>query len=117
MSDFMQGDLFGILNDDHEVVVVDSLVKMIEQGHEAPKTVCTSEFSTHPDLRVSTIFMGINLRLTGKAAWFETMVFLNDKAMTQFTRRYETYVEALEGHMEIADLAVAAVEATDEPAT
>jgi hypothetical protein len=47
---------------------------------------------------VSTVFLGINTRLSGKPLLFETMAFLNHKATYEFTLRYSTWDEAVAGH-------------------
>lgn len=50
---------------------------------------------------VSTVFLGVNYGFN-KDLWFETMVFGGEHE--DFTQRYETYKEALEGHKKIVQM-------------
>ena len=97
-----KSNLFAYLDDNHQVVVVDSLVEAINAGHEAPKRVCWSEDLEHPGVVISTVFMGVNMQLGDRPEWFETMVFKDGKTLHDYTRRYATYKEAVEGHIDIA---------------
>lgn len=54
------------------------------------------------DCEVSTVFLGIDHGFSGpKKLWFETMIFGGPKNGAQY--RYETYLEALEGHKNILE--------------
>lgn len=54
---------------------------------------------------VSTVFLCCNVGFPGRSLFFETMVFHNDhrENLDSFTRRYETYEEALDGHKKIVE--------------
>lgn len=51
---------------------------------------------------VSTVFLATNLRFgSGAPILFETMVFENSSALDEYSRRYSTWGEAVEGHQAV----------------
>ena len=56
------------------------------------------------DILISTVFLGIDLNINNKypSIW-ETSIFVRD--ICQYTKKYSTIDEALEGHKEAVELA------------
>jgi hypothetical protein len=55
------------------------------------------------DMLISTVFLGLDHGYGGKHLWFETMVFRDRHDI--YCKRYETWDEALAGHMHAVQLA------------
>lgn len=55
------------------------------------------------DVVVSTVFLGLDHGYDGVPKWFETMVF-NHPSGNDWTTRYTTYDEAVEGHERIVSM-------------
>lgn len=54
------------------------------------------------DVRISTVFLGIDLSFHEKRLWFETMIFGGEH--DYFQERYSTWDEAEAGHLRALDM-------------
>ena len=102
MRKFNVDPLFAILDDDNNVVVVDSFSPITSREQLDRSRVGLTELED--GTVVSTVFIGINTNLTGdEPNWFETMVFENGGRTTERKRTYATYEAALRGHDEMVE--------------
>lgn len=53
------------------------------------------------DHKISTVFLALDHGFGGRPQWFETMIFDKDRNDI-FCRRYETWAEAWNGHVDAA---------------
>lgn len=92
---------FAVLKDKKVIPVKDVMewAKMFE-GPVSDRIVAHTDIG---DIRVSTVFIGMNHRMGGpKDLWFETMVFGGPLDGQQW--RCETYEEAESDHKEVIEL-------------
>lgn len=90
-----------ILNPDHSVSPCDDLLEWGRRfGDIAARMVAKSTVSVGgKELRVSTVFIGLDHGFgDGPPLLFETMVFGDDDDRT---RRYSTWDQAADGHIEV----------------
>lgn len=98
-------DRYHILTEDNELEQVD----ILEWGewlreHPERKVLQKTLFDNGPT--VSTVLLGLDhsIRPEDPPQLFETMVFEEGlKEIPEYTERYATYDEAMEGHFEVAD--------------
>jgi hypothetical protein len=92
--------MFAILNEQHKVVPTFDILYW-EQWFEEIENRRVAE--THVgDVKISTVFLGIDHGFHRKHLWFETMVFGGD--YDGYQRRYETWNEAASGHKKVVHL-------------
>ena len=101
MRKFNVDPLFAILDDNNNVVVVDSFspITLCEQLDRSRVGFTELDGGTI----VSTVFIGINTSLGDEPNWFETMVFSADGREIKQKRTYATYEAALRGHEEMVE--------------
>ena len=89
--------LYAILDEDHQVVVIDSILHFADWFSTHDRTVALNELPN--GIVVSTVILGINHNLAGEhPQWFETMVFKGNSLRDDDVDRYATWEEAVEGH-------------------
>jgi hypothetical protein len=94
-------DLY-ILNPDKTLKKTTNVLEWGQWMEESDKHVA-EDWLTHLTyrVRVSTVFLGIDLSFTNSKQLFETVVFLDDKGV--YTARYSSWEEADWGHKKIVD--------------
>jgi hypothetical protein len=98
MSDWLRGNYFFVMEDDHSIRPVGSMEEWC-QWYE--KAHCSIDWAGNAELYVSTIFLGLNRNWFGEGPpiLFETMVFGGE--YNELTFRYSTYDEAIAGHKDV----------------
>lgn len=93
--------MYYILDDDYKPIKIDNIMQWAEWFQTANRTVAVNDIE---DVRVSTVFLGIDHQFhSGDAPiLWETMVF--GGAHDGFQDRYTSYGEALKGHAAAVDL-------------
>lgn len=91
-----------ILNDDHTTTPVEMMEWALWASKDKGKSVVKQD--TFGEVRVSTVFLGLNHAYLGQGAplIFETMIFGGKD--DGFQERYSTWDQALKGHQKTIDL-------------
>jgi hypothetical protein len=85
-----------------EIIPVSNLTEYVQSLNQDSLFGRVSVTETHDgDIRVSTVFLGIDHGFGGKPLLFETMVF--GGRLNGYQCRYGTYDEAVEGHWDTVD--------------
>jgi len=79
--------------DGHKVVPVKDVIEREVWFEKADRRVALDKIG---EVKVSTVFLGLDHGFGGKSLWFETMVF--GGKLDQEQARYETWDEAVTGH-------------------
>lgn len=89
----MRNEIYKILDENHNLIDA----SLIEWGmfFESADRIVRADY-IKGEVKISTVFLGLDHSFGGRSLWFETMIF--GGPLDGYQKRYETWDEAVHGH-------------------